>query len=180
MSSTVILTYYRKDKMTNYVDTFYNLETCYKKKTCKKCLSAGHCAWTTDNTCVLIPQNITGHITTKLECPTQEAVDEIKGTDGAMDSMPAPTEDTINVSLSQPSSSGSSGQSNSLLAGVPLFVSQQNLLAQQQAVAAADSQSDAIARRAAGNAEAIVAGAAAADAARQHNQYGGTMLPRKK
>jgi hypothetical protein len=180
MTATVILTHYRTNKMSKYIESFYNLDSCSKNKTCKRCLSIGHCAWTRDNTCILIPQNITGHITAKLDCPVEE-VDVVIGTENSLDSVPAPINDNINVSLSQTATSNTSiGLNNSVLSGVPIYVSQQNLLGQQQSIARDESQSESIARRNAGNAEAIVAGAVATEAAHQHNQYGAAVPPKKK
>jgi hypothetical protein len=143
MIVTVILTQYRKYKLNN-IDTFYNLTACTKYKTCKKCLSAGHCAWTTDNTCVLIPQNITGHITAKLECPEPKIdIDLVGAAESSTESVPASTDGSIDVSLAQATSDGQTAQSNQLLSGVQQYVSPQSLLSQEQASRAAETDANA-------------------------------------
>ena len=82
---TVLLTSYRKGILhhTN-AELFNDLGMCKKIKSCKKCLTTSICGWSPEESCIPIPQNITGLTLLKSKC-TDKLESELHpdGTTGA-------------------------------------------------------------------------------------------------
>jgi hypothetical protein len=102
MISTVILTYYRKNKISVYIEGFYVSDRCKKHNNCKNCLNTGECAWTQNNICISIPENSTGLLLNKSDCP----LDTVSPAESSSESVPAPTsDDNPNLASTQITSS---------------------------------------------------------------------------
>ena len=183
---TVSLTYYRKHILKRYnLESFKNIEKCDTLKSCKKCLNSTNiCAWSPSrNGCILHPQNVSGLIIKKMECPeinisinNEELpiadIDIALDSTKQMDSRPALVTATTNLL---------NNLSNNLVSGVPQFINPQSIMAQQEANATkADAAAEAIEKQAKGQASAVSGASEAQNAYIQHHQYGSTGAPLRK
>ena len=67
---TVGLMIHQDYLITKYTEKFNDLGKCQTYKNCKKCLSSAICAWSNENSvCIPIPQNASGLVINKSNCP---------------------------------------------------------------------------------------------------------------